>query len=564
MSLTKVSYSMIKGAPANVLDFGAAGDGVTDDSVAIQAALDSGASELVFPSVCLITAKLEINASIKITGPGGLKRDTVGPGNPSTVGAGAVFEINASDVEINGLQFIGSQAGSTIATVNYADACIWVPGVDSTDPLYNIKVFNCYIDGFAGLAVDIRYTENVQVDNNTILNCGYAGVTLESVINGSVSNNIIDNINAGSGAINFYGISLSRDPNNTLVDARPTTNVIVSGNQVSNVPKWTGLDSHAAYKCQYVNNVVSECANGIVIQYDDNTLAYPAPAKDILVDGNIVYGNTTLNTNRAGIVSLGIYPSTPNENITITNNIVVGCGTWGGVGQPIVGGIGLLDTKFGVVKNNTIEKAIRYGMGIINACEDCIIEGNVVNGVIDGAATAIYFATVLNDLERIKIANNKFINETGDSNYTPGFGISYSGAPNTTVIFSQNRMPTLPTAKLRRGEDGVTNVYTDLEWELEFETALFDYTTTGGAGTESVGNQSGGFRRLPTTTGTFIFRSFIQQSPSVGSAAFPIGINGYGTNVYTPFIYKYDATNIGAGIALSNINFTVQGIFWDD
>ena len=56
MALTKVQNQMIQGAPVNVLDYGAVGNGSadgatgTDDLAAIQAAVDSGASHVVLPA----------------------------------------------------------------------------------------------------------------------------------------------------------------------------------------------------------------------------------------------------------------------------------------------------------------------------------------------------------------------------------------------------------------------------------------------------------------------------------------------------------------------------------
>lgn len=50
MALTKATYSLIDGAPANVKDFGAVGDGIANDRAAIQAAFNSGAKKIYFPT----------------------------------------------------------------------------------------------------------------------------------------------------------------------------------------------------------------------------------------------------------------------------------------------------------------------------------------------------------------------------------------------------------------------------------------------------------------------------------------------------------------------------------
>ena len=71
MSLTKVSYSMVTGAPANVLDFGADLTGVADSTAAINAAL--AASDIVYmpPGIYRTTASINVGASQQLYGASG-------------------------------------------------------------------------------------------------------------------------------------------------------------------------------------------------------------------------------------------------------------------------------------------------------------------------------------------------------------------------------------------------------------------------------------------------------------------------------------------------------------
>ena len=68
MALTKVTYSMIEGAPANVLDFGAVGDGVADDTAAIQAAHNASTAVYYPEGTYKISASIVLSSGAIITG----------------------------------------------------------------------------------------------------------------------------------------------------------------------------------------------------------------------------------------------------------------------------------------------------------------------------------------------------------------------------------------------------------------------------------------------------------------------------------------------------------------
>ena len=77
MSLTKISYSMIQGEWLNVLDYGAIGDGVADDTASIQAAIDVAIASkkwVYIPagtySVTTLTATFTSYSSFVIQGEG--------------------------------------------------------------------------------------------------------------------------------------------------------------------------------------------------------------------------------------------------------------------------------------------------------------------------------------------------------------------------------------------------------------------------------------------------------------------------------------------------------------
>jgi polygalacturonase len=167
MSLTKVTYSMVKGAPINVLDFGAIGDGVADDTLAIQAAINyvetfewsptqEGRPQLHFPAGRYLTGGLTFNKVMDITGDG-VASTYIRLKTGQTV---SLLTFNAEDIAgtsvedarpygISNMVLEGNRVDTTTQNNSHGIDCPATSWTSATQYSSSINATNLIVSGFA-------------------------------------------------------------------------------------------------------------------------------------------------------------------------------------------------------------------------------------------------------------------------------------------------------------------------------------------------------------------------------------------------------------------------------
>lgn len=203
MALTKVSYSMIAGAPINVLDYGAVGDGVADDTVAIQAAVNAltVGSVLTFPAGAYkLSAEISFNgkSQIDVFGYGATIKGT-------STRFRSYFNVSGTDK----IRFYGFDFDQMFGTVQQ-----YLPA--DYPNVYNVSIFGNGSIGSVG-TVEVQDCRFKNLYTNAIRITTAVGVKVQDCAFTSPAQNqnqIIEHISAGTiGFVEVYRSSfINVDP----------------------------------------------------------------------------------------------------------------------------------------------------------------------------------------------------------------------------------------------------------------------------------------------------------------------------------------------------------------
>jgi hypothetical protein len=358
MSLTKVTFSMIEGASANVRDFGATGDGVTDDRPAVTAALAtlSSGGTLYFPPGDYNMKSFQITDSAIVL-PIGV--NLLMDGGAWLVSTQGIFDA------VSGGSFI-SPLGDNIIRCNIdGGAYPTSGGVEGTWAVWANVGVRSYFSEAIGLGaenvivqdsniknvsypIQIYGAKNWRIYGNKFTNYKQSGVLAGYYDGYDCEDNIIENNvfeNAGDYAVAFFAVGGEAQgyvKNNTVAD-----NNAYNMNQRTNGYAFGAEQGDRDYQIGFVfaNNIYTNDISTAGTTSGGITIS---TTKDSVVSGNLFIGNGGVRTEtgincrgsinctivgnhisdfRGAAINLDSVSTETTENILVANNTCVNSGS---------------------------------------------------------------------------------------------------------------------------------------------------------------------------------------------------------------------------------------------
>lgn len=471
----------------SVKDFGAVGDGVTDDTAAIQAAINAAAGKLLFvpKGTYLLNSDVTITNELLLFGDGSANSQFTGAGK---------FSLGAS-LQVENIGFLGTSEHIEIATnavgattFGYirVDKCLFnnsttfsvvTEGTNRDVFIEEVTVLNSVFNGGgAGSgAIDIRAGYRIaNIHNNIIedynsgggcgaIRLGQLTTNTETNCYSHITSNYIDDISSVGGTGSTYGIQVIKGVmniigntiRNLINDDKDDCEGIYASGFSSRVIGNTLVDAGAgeaqitikgSSKCNVIGNYVFQTsgrnrAPGISIQNSSGSICQgnivinpykrgiwidgTSIPSDVLIDGNFIQNVENDGTGYTFLgVTAGIYLAQTGDQVRITNNQIKN--VTDSVSATNVAGIHSTGSKVALyINDNTVTITNGDAIMISSSPQFVAVHGNDLLGT----AVRGFRTSTTGGVTNLQFTNNKI-----------------ASTITTPVVFSGNVLPTTFTA----------------------------------------------------------------------------------------------------------------------